>query len=596
MAAETVDTSPVAARRTRRMARAGWLFAIIALAVAGGIFVLRGRPNPDLPSVPDLAGENETLRAAVRDAEARARTWFGAIDGVAQLGRLYHANGYEDEAVVCWEFLAREQPSDGRWPYYLADLARAAGQVDAMVEHLRDALQRNPEYAPGWLRLAETAFKRANFDEAEAAYRRRLNLVAGDPYARLGLARIALHTGRTEEGKRALATLVRELPDFPSAQNFHAEILARDGDQAGAQRHRALGTGRRFREAEDPWLLELRPHCHQADQLVLWASQEYLTGQPDRARPLFERAIAAAPDRAMAYAEYGRFLLDAGDLEKARDVLARGMQLAPFDPKVCLRLSMALRGLGQFQEALANDRSGLAHDPDGYEFLDSQGRSLAALDRLAEAEQSFRAAWHSSPKAIEPPISLGHMYQKAGRREEARRTLEEALERVPGHPKLQVELGSLALEDNRIDEADRLIRACFRESPWDTRVRALFAQLHLKQATAALARRDASAAERWCTAGLAEVPEAPELLGLLGHLYLQQRKLPEALETMEAHQRLQPGDPRAVMPLVMLYRELNRSAEARRVLTEARDWLKAHGGAEFVAQIEQMLLTLPESQ
>jgi hypothetical protein len=46
----------------------------------------------------------------------------------------------------------------------------------------------------------------------------------------------------------------------------------------------------------------------------------------------------------------------------------------------------------------------------------------------------------------------------------------------------------------------------------------------------------------------------------------------------------------------MLYRELNRPAEARRVLTEARDWLKAHGGAEFVAQIEQMLLTLPESQ
>src|SRR5690606_24493873 len=102
-----------------------------------------------------------------------------------------------------------------------------------------------------------------NFAEAETAYRRRLNLIAGDPYARLGLARIALLAGRAEEGKQALETLVRELPDFPSAQNVYAELLARDGDLAGARRHRALGTGRRFREAEDPWLLELRPHCHQ---------------------------------------------------------------------------------------------------------------------------------------------------------------------------------------------------------------------------------------------------------------------------------------------------------------------------------------------
>lgn len=594
MAAETVTPAPAAARpRAPGWAWVGGWFAAAALVVATGIFVGRGR-RTELPPVPAGADQAETLRSALRAAEARAQSWLDRTAGIAQLGQLYHANGYEDEATLCWDWLAREQPDEGRWPYYLADLAGARGRIDAMVEHLRTALHRNPDYAPGWLRLAEAAFKRADFGEAEAAYRRRLSLVAGDPYARLGLARIALQAGRAQDGKAALATLVRELPDFPSAQNLYAELLAREGDQPGAQRHRALGTARRFREAEDPWLLELRPHCHQGDQLVLWAAQEHLTGQPERARVLFERAIEVAGDRAMPHAEYGRFLLDRGELEKAREVLERGMRVTPFEPKVCLRLSMALRGLGRFQEALTNDQKGLAHDPDAYESLDSQGRSLAALDRFAEAEQSLHAAMRNSPHAVEPPISLGLMYSKAGRNEDARRTFEAALERNPRHPKLLVELGNLALQENRMEDADPVIRACFQESPWDSRVRALFAQLHLKRALAALARQDAAAGERWCTSGLAEVPDAGELLGLLGSIYRQQRNLPKALETMEAHQRVQPGDPRAIMPLVLLYKELNRPADARRVLTQARDWLQENGGVEFVASIEQMLLALPE--
>lgn len=588
--------SAVAERHVRRkFGRIVWPAAVIAAVAVGGILFYGHRTSAALPPIPDFSAKSGLLQQAVRDAVAKASAWTKPLDGVADLGRLYHVNGYEREAAACWELLSRKQPGEGRWPYYLSDLARTTNDGEGMIAHLREALRREPAYATGWLRLADIDFKNARFDEADALYRRRLALVPGDPFARLGLARIALQLGRQDEGRRALAELVRDVPDFPSAQNIFSELLAREGDESAAARYRLLGmAANRFREADDPWLLELRSYCFDSHQLAIWASQEEQTKHPDRARSLFERAMAVVPDDPLPYAEFGQLLLDAGEREKAHEVLARGFRLASFNEKLVLRFSVALRELGKAQEAIENDQRALARVPDSVEFLDSLGQSQLALGRYAEAEQSFRAALQRSPNSVGPLINLGIMYHKSARRDEARRIWEAALAANPGYAKLLALLGRLALEDRRFDDAERLIRPYFQQHPGNSQSRSLYAQLHLLRAVAAQDAHDLAAAEQWCTAGLADVPDAFELLGLLGNIHLQNGRVAPALQAMEACLRLRPGDPRAVLPLANLYMELKRPADARRVLTDARDWLKQKGGANATKPIEEMLRKIPE--
>jgi Flp pilus assembly protein TadD len=89
------------------------------------------------------------------------------------------------------------------------------------------------------------------------------------------------------------------------------------------------------------------------------------------------------------------------------------------------------------------------------------------------------------------------------------------------------------------------------------------------------------------------VPDSAELHGLLGSIHLANRDVPKALESMEASRRLRPGDPRAVLPLATLYRQLERPSDARRVLLEARAWLQANGGGHLVGQLDRMLQALP---
>lgn len=586
---------PALARAVRRWALGGVLVAVI---VAAGWAAWQHHNRTvwlaKLPPVPDLSARSPALRWRIDEAEAGLARRVGDSDALLELALLYHANGFTAEAQRCWETFAELQPREGRWRYYLADLARQHADEEGLRRELQATVERSPEYSPAWLELADMAFKRGELASAEQAYRRRLELLPADPHARLGLARLRLQGGRTDEAEKLLQEILRDAPNFPSVRNIYAELLEARGDVAGAREQRWLGrVAGRFHKAEDPWLLALRPYCFDAYQLAVWGSQEEQSKRPGQARALFERAMEVAPDQPVAYGELGQLLLDGGELEKARDVLVRGLERAPFHEKTALRLSVALRELGRGQEALENDQRALAREPESPEFLNSLGQSQALLGRLAEAEQTFQAALRRSPNAVGPKVNLGVVYLKTGRRAEARALLEAALEVNPGYPKLLVVLGRMALEDHRLDDAEKYIRPYFQQYPGNGNARSMWTQLHLERASEALAARDFAGAERWCNAGLSAVPDAAELLGLLGTVQLQQGDVARALPTLEACQRLRPGDPRAVLPLAMLYKELRRPADARRVLTEARAWLTRNGGEKFVAQIDAMLRALP---
>ncbi len=606
MAKKVIDRegSRTPGKSGRRLGR-GWLalVLVIAIALGGGLAIVRHRGQPSqasgvagpLPDMPDLVGRPAELRTRLMDSQARALAERGAAPAVEELGRLYHANGFTKEAEACWQLLRAAQPQEGHWPYYLSDLCRTTSDEEGLRRWLSKTVELAPDYAPAWLELAELDFKGGRLDSAERAYRQRLNLVPHDPYAMFGLARIALQRGQHGEGKRQIEDLVREVPDFPSAHNVYAEILAQENDAQGAANQRWLGTvAGRFRAADDPWMEALRASCFDAEQLIVWGEIEYQTKHGDLGKEFLERAVRAAPENPRTYEKLGRFYLDTGDAANARDVLEHGRQLPGASEPIYLNLVKAYKNLNQFPEALRTAEQGLLLMPDSANLYTARGIALAAAGQLEKAADAYRAAMARASGAPEPVANLGLVLLQLGRQDEARACFKQALEIQPRFPDALVALGQLELDAAHPQSAAQYIVPYFQQFPGLHTARQLMANLHVALALEAARSGNAEATERFCREGLASVPDSAELYGFLGTFLAHERRYPEALEAFENLRRLQPHDPRMVMSLAHLYLELGRPADARLLLTEAVQDARQRRDATAAARFDEVLARIPQ--
>ncbi len=161
----------------------------------------------------------------------------------------------------------------------------------------RKALELDPELAEAHVRLADVYQKTWRWSDAEAEYKRALELKPNDPSAHLGFASWLLCRGRTEEALR-WAQRARELDPLGAIGSGTGGILfyARRYDEAMHELRSALA---------------VRPD----DAMALWYLGFVLTakGQPEEAIPVLEKAVSIS-DRSpgvigvlvRAYAHAGR--------------------------------------------------------------------------------------------------------------------------------------------------------------------------------------------------------------------------------------------------------------------------------------------------
>jgi len=589
-------TQPAPSRR--RLWRIALLtLVLIGLAFATGYHGLRhaqaNRVRAALPAAPSNAS-NVTLRDLLADARKRAES--GRLEDVAELGRLYHANGFRRQAEMCWRLLIREQPREARWTYYLADLLRTAGDQTAVEELLTRTVAADPSAASAWLQLAEMKLKRGRLDAAAADYQRRLELLPNDPYAELGLARIALQQGRPGETLQRLERLLAQHPKFPSAHNLYAELQAAAGHEDLADHHRWLGhAAGRFREADDAWMRDLNARCHDPDRLLLLSVIADQTGQRDRARAGFEKAIVLDPGFVLAYEKLGTLLLEQGAFEPARDVLLRGLDQAK-DGKASAyhyhELFKAYEKLRQLEQALHTLEIGLRQHPDSPELLFIWGNWCKAEGRLEEAAAAYRQAIESNPAFVEADYALATLLLESARRQEAVEALNRALTMQPTFPKALLLLARLEEDDGRVEEAGRYVLPLLKAYPGSDEIREIAAIWRLR-AGRAVEKHDPPKAERHYRAGLALRPEDPELNAALGVLLLLSDRPGESLVPLQVSHHFRPTQAQGAFFLGMAYALTGQAAAARQVLTAGLQFAEQAGEEGFAARFREILSRLP---
>ena len=435
------------------------LLLIIALAtvvVAGAAWTWRALTRRDqslawIPTPPALPDSSDALLQRLTAATTRAGSLFSAPDGLAELTRLYHANGYFAEAMQGYAGLRELDPGNARWPHLLANLLAGSGRLDEALPLWRDAIRLAPDYVPARLRLGDILLKTNQANEASRVYQDVLKFTPDQPYALLGLARARLAGNDWDGARQHLLRAQERHPDFVGTLTLLVTVHEHFGDLETAKAVRAAIGMREFHDLRDPWLDALLDECYDPYRVSVGAAVAAYAGEPSTAIRLLERAIMLAPTEGTYARQLGKLHYQLNTHAEARRYLEKAVALSPEDADAWSLLIDLLNTMGDapaMQRALAK---GLSHCPNSPSLRFANGSQLAKAGRIGEAIAELKRAQRLKPDEVRPFIELALIYFRQDRIEEGLTELRAALIAEPGHPLAMSVLARHAIETE--DEA-----------------------------------------------------------------------------------------------------------------------------------------------
>lgn len=442
-----------------------FLFGLVLIAAIGTAAYVWSRLDQRHELVTDaipkpegaaLARHPGVLRARLSEAEQTARTAHGqtAIDALAALAHLYHANAFFEEASHIYSALIRLEPKNPRWPCLRATILANRGQLDEALPLFETAHKLDPNRVPLCLQLADALSKAGQTARASTLYN---SVIAGDPgnpHALLGLARLdiaaqnwnaarprlelaaALHPG-TADPWTLLATIHEKLGQPDATQT----------DLARAKKSRALPP------PPDDWTDSFANDCYDANQVRAAADTARSKGDRARARALLDHALGFAPGDAATHRQLGTLLSDLGSRAEAREHLRRAAELAPTDADAWTSLLALDNNTGNTTGALDNALLALAHCPQSGGLRHEYARALKTSGNLRGALFQFQEARRLRPedRAV-TSLEIALIHFRLNQPGEGERELRATLEADPGQPVALTAMARLAIGKN--DAAD----------------------------------------------------------------------------------------------------------------------------------------------
>jgi len=434
------------------------LLALVAVGVTWGTLAFLGRGErraafERLPNPPDLTDKSKNFRQELSRADERLRQALASGEPgeelgrlAGRLGRLYQANSYYERAEICFQMAMELETGNARWPYRLASLHQIKGGSDSVIGWLERTTDLDPEYSPAWLKLGDNHFKAGHLNRARESYERRLQLSPDDPYALLGLARIAMAASLWEEAEKHLKQALEYDPNFGAAHRALGSVHEHFGRLDEKQKHlgQAIEAGR-FRPAADPWTDDLLELSYDTNLLLVEAFKAAQMREGQRAADLFERAMKLDPDNPQVYLMLGKTVTDAGE---AQVYFKKAISLDPNSAEAYRLLGEALEQERNPQEAETMYRRALSLDPNQPETYNNLGLIVAKQGKFREAEGYMVEALALDPESIDIRYNLAWTLHSAGKIEEAAEQYRQLLELRPTLARAANGL-AVILSDNR---------------------------------------------------------------------------------------------------------------------------------------------------
>ena len=415
----------------------GLLAAVLGAGGAGAYAWHRAHQRAEvfaaaIPAVPDLSLWPEPMRRRVEAAERKLAEQ--PLEGLAELSRLYHANGFFADAAQCYTGLTRLQPREPRWFHLHATILAGYGDNAPALALWQRTVELAPDYVPARLRLGDVHLRQADFAAAAQVYREILAAHPNEPYAQLGLARCEYEAGRWEPARRLLEPLVTST-NFNLGYDLIVTVYERLGleAQARAVRGRMRESGA-YRDAADPWADALADDCYDVYRLSLASGTAHRYGDIPQAFRRIQQALELAPDQATLHFQLGGLHASQRAYSKARQCFELCTRLKPDFSDGWVQYSIMSETLGDRAAADQATLDGLRNCPNSPGLHLQYAQRLLRDKRPAEAIPEFEASIRLRPNEAPAYLGLASALISLGRREEGLAAVDGALVAEPGHP------------------------------------------------------------------------------------------------------------------------------------------------------------------
>lgn len=222
--------------------------------------------------------------------------------------------------------------------------ASAVGQAPTLNRKQRRQAERKARRLGGVIPGAQSVLDRARslhaagrLDEAEAVYRRLLSGHGNQPSVRSLLGALCLQRGAALE---AVELLERASRDLPGDVTVHTNLgFAYSTLERPADADEAFGQALKLKPEDPEALKNVAGWLHQRNRFA-------------EAKPLFEKALAKAPDDGWRWSLLAQCCAMLGESEAALEHATKARDLAPEDPRINAYLGMVLSQFGHYEDAL----------------------------------------------------------------------------------------------------------------------------------------------------------------------------------------------------------------------------------------------------
>ena len=380
-------------------------------------------------------------------------------------------------------------------------------------------------------------FQQGDWDAAERAFRKLIELAPRVPEPYLFLGRLAAVRGAREEAKALLGRALELKPDFVEAHHTLGVLYLEQQD---------------FARAYEEFSTVLRLDPRRPLAFVNLGTAAFRLGKLEAAAAHFEKALDLRPEPpvvVLAAAQFSAVCLELGRSEQARRAFEEAVRLRPGDEALQLKLGEAYEALGR-ELAAKGGREGLELFRDYARRFPARpmarillGEALLRSQDLPGALAEFEQAVALDPALGRAHFSAGFAYKELGDAEKARRALETARRLEPQNPLVLFHLADLASHDEDPTPALRLLERALAANPDYAEAYVKVGQIHVRS------KRFRQAVGALMEAVRLE-PELPQAHYLLSRAYLGLGESDKAARERRRFQELEQKrhDPRRSSP------------------------------------------------
>jgi serine/threonine-protein kinase len=319
----------------------------------------------------------------------------------------------------------------------------AANRATEAREVMQDLVLRQPDNPTFHLFLGIAAYKQKLLGEAQAIFRKALDVNPGLAEASYCLGVMLAEQRRDGEAEADYRKAIDLKPDFVEAYYNLGTALRRQKKHAAAEAA--------FRKT-----IELRPNFAKAHTNLGLSLQDQ--GKLIAAEAAFRKTIEIQPNSAIAYSNLGFVLHDLGKYAAAEAACRKAIDLEPGYAVAHSNLGLALSRQGQYVEAERACRKAIDLQPDFALAHVNLGMALGQQGKHVEAEAAFRKAIDLQPDHALAHNNLGLALIRRQKYGEAEATLRKAIDLQPDFAEAYGNLGSALFRQKKHAAAEAASR------------------------------------------------------------------------------------------------------------------------------------------